>query len=60
MRAALVLVGASVVGLFAQQPQRPLTFDVTSVKSNTSGEQGGSSKAQPGRYIGINVTPQYA
>ena len=36
-------------------PQR-LTFDVTSVKPNTSGEQGGSSRAQPGRYLGINVT----
>jgi uncharacterized protein (TIGR03435 family) len=32
-----------------------LTFDVTSVKPNTSGEQGGSSRAQPGRYVGTNV-----
>jgi len=56
MRAALAMVGVSVVGLLAQEPQRPLTFDVTSVKPNTSGEQGGSSKAQPGRYVGINVT----
>lgn len=56
MRAALAMVGVSVVGLLAQEPQRPLTFDVTSVKPNTSGEQGGSSKAQPGRYVGLNVT----
>ena len=56
MRTALVLVAASVVGLLAQEPQRPLAFDVTSVKPNTSGEQGGSSKGQPGRYVGINVT----
>ncbi|HLG57020.1 MAG TPA: TIGR03435 family protein [Vicinamibacterales bacterium] len=33
-----------------------LSFDVTSVKPNTSGEQGGSSRAQPGRYVGTNVT----
>jgi len=56
MRSALAIVGVSVVGLLAQEPQRPLTFDVTSVKPNTSGEQGGSSKAQPGRYVGVNVT----
>ena len=56
MRAALAMVGVSVVGLLAQEPQRLLTFDVTSVKPNTSGEQGGSSKAQPGRYVGLNVT----
>ena len=56
MRAALAMVGVSVVGLLAQEPQRPLTFDVTSVKPNTSGEQGGSSKGQPGRYVGVNVT----
>jgi len=56
MRIPLVLVSASVVGLLAQEPQRALTFDVTSVKPNTSGEQGGSSKAQPGRYVGVNVT----
>ena len=56
MRAALAMVGVSVVGLLAQEPQRPLTFDVTSVKPNASGQQGGSSKAQPGRYVGLNVT----
>ena len=56
MRAALAMVGMSVIGLLAQEPQRPLTLDVTSVKPNTSGEQGGSSKAQPGRYVGVNVT----
>src|SRR5678816_3084140 len=53
MRAALAMVG---VGLLGQEPQRLLTFDVTSVKPNTSGEQGGSSKGQPGRYVGLNVT----
>src|SRR6187200_2900252 len=56
IRAALAMVGVSVVGLLAQEPQRPRTFDVTSVKPNTSGEQGGSSKAQRGRYLGLNVT----
>ena len=44
------------ISLSAQAPQRTLTFDVTSVKSNTSGEQGGSSRGQPGRYVGVNVT----
>jgi uncharacterized protein (TIGR03435 family) len=53
---ALVVV-LSVAGPLAQAPpQRPLTFDVTSVKPNTSGERGGSSKGEPGRYVGINVT----
>jgi uncharacterized protein (TIGR03435 family) len=31
-------------------------FDVVSIRSNTSGEQGGTNRAQPGRYVGINVT----
>ena len=56
MRLAAAFVVASVTAVLAQEPQRPLTFDVTSVKPNPSGEQGGSSKAQPGRYVGINVT----
>lgn len=34
----------------------PLAFDVVSVKPNTSGDVGGTSRAQPGRYQGINVT----
>ena len=56
IRATAVIVAASVTALVAQEPQRPLTFDVTSVRPNTSGAQGGSSKAEPGRYVGINVT----
>ena len=35
---------------------RPLAFEVVSVKPNSSGEPGGTSRAQPGRYQGINVT----
>jgi len=56
MRAAAALVAASVASLLAQAPQSGLRFDVTSVRPNTSGAQGGSSKAEPGRYVGINVT----
>jgi len=56
MRLVAVLTVISVAGLPAQEPRRPLTFDVTSVKPNTSGEQGGSSSARPGRYRGVNVT----
>ena len=41
-------------GSGAQQP--PPAFDAVSIKSNRSGEQGGSSRAQPGRYVGVNVT----
>jgi len=55
IRTTAVLIAGSVLGLLAQTPQR-LTFDVTSVKPNTSGQQGGSSKAEPGRYVGVNVT----
>lgn len=55
-RTTAVLVCGLAVTLSAQAPERPLVFDVTSVKPNASGEQGGSSKAQPGRYVGINVT----
>jgi len=31
-------------------------FEAVSIKPNTSGERGGTSRAQPGRYQGINVT----
>jgi len=55
-RIATAIIAVSAVGLLAQETQRALTFDVTSVKPNTSGEQGGSSSARPGRYVGINVT----
>jgi uncharacterized protein (TIGR03435 family) len=56
MRAAAALILVSVVSVLGQEPRRTLTFDVTSVRPNTSGAQGGSSKAEPGRYVGINVT----
>jgi uncharacterized protein (TIGR03435 family) len=56
MRVTAALVAASVAGLLAQDAQRPLSFDVTSVTPNTSGQQGGSSSARPGRYLGVNVT----
>jgi uncharacterized protein (TIGR03435 family) len=56
IRIATSLAAVSVAGLLAQEPQRPLAFDVTSVKPNTSGEQGGSSSARPGFYRGVNVT----
>ena len=48
---AAVLVGGSA----AQQPAPP-AFDAVSIKVNRSGEQGGASRAQPGRYVGVNVT----
>jgi len=38
------------------QAQSFEAFDVVSIKPNTSGETGGSNRAQPGRYVGINVT----
>jgi len=47
---AVALAGGSV----AQQP--PPAFEEVSIKANRSGEQGGSSRAQPGRYVGVNVT----
>ena len=56
MRVATAIIALSAVGLLAQETRGALTFDVTSVKPNTSGEQGGSSSARPGRYVGINVT----
>jgi uncharacterized protein (TIGR03435 family) len=56
IRTTAALVVASVAVFLAQEAPRPLTFDVTSVKPNTSGEIGGSSKAEPGRYVGVNVT----
>jgi uncharacterized protein (TIGR03435 family) len=33
-----------------------LRFDVVSIKSNKSGEQGGRNGLDPGAYVGINVT----
>jgi uncharacterized protein (TIGR03435 family) len=55
MLLATILAAVSLRGQVPAGP-RPLAFDVVSVKPNTSGEQGGSSRAQPGRYQGINVT----
>jgi uncharacterized protein (TIGR03435 family) len=55
MLLASVLAAVSLRGQ-APAGQRPLAFDVVSVKPNTSGEQGGTSRGQPGRYQGINVT----
>src|SRR6185503_13044614 len=49
--AALCAAGA----VLAQQPLAP-SFDAVSIKANRSGEQGGSSRGQPGRYVGVNVT----
>ena len=55
MLLATILAAVSLRGQAPRRP-RPLAFDVVSVKPNTSGEQGGSSRAQPGRHQGINVT----
>ena len=52
--AALASLCATGVAL-AQQPTAP-AFDVVSIKANRSGAQGGSSRGQPGRYVGVNVT----
>jgi uncharacterized protein (TIGR03435 family) len=41
--------------LLAQEPAAP-AFDAVSIKINRSGEQGGTSRGQPGRYVGVNVT----
>lgn len=50
--AAMVLCAAPI----RVDAQNLETFDVVSIKPNTSGEAGGSSRAQPGRYQGVNVT----
>lgn len=52
--AAVVVVAAAGAAL-ARQSAAP-AFDAVSIKVNRSGEQGGSSRAQPGRYVGVNVT----
>ena len=56
IRTTLAIIVVSFSGLLAQAPERPMVFDVTSVKPNTSGEQGGSSSGRQGRYVGVNVT----
>ena len=53
--AALVSLCAAGVALAQQQPPAP-SFDAVSIKINRSGAQGGSSRGQPGRYVGVNVT----
>jgi hypothetical protein len=53
---ATLVAAVSLRGQAPPAPRAPLAFDVVSVKPNTSGEQGGTSRAQPGRYQGINVT----
>jgi len=40
----------------AAQETPALSFDAVSIKPNTSGEFGGTSRTQPGRYQGVNVT----
>ena len=52
----VVAVTASVRAQSPPAPRAPLAFDVVSVRPNTSGEVGGASRAQPGRYQGVNVT----
>lgn len=57
MRNVLVAISVAIAGtvLPAQQPAPP-AFDAVSIKVNRSGEQGGASRGQPGRYVGVNVT----
>jgi len=57
MRSVLAAVSVAVAGtvLLAQQPAPP-AFDAVSIKVNRSGDQGGASRGQPGRYVGVNVT----
>jgi uncharacterized protein (TIGR03435 family) len=52
--AALASLCATGVVLGQQPP--PPSFDAVSIKINRSGAQGGSSRGQPGRYVGVNVT----
>jgi hypothetical protein len=53
---ATLVAAVSLRGQASPAPRAPLAFDVVSIKPNTSGEQGGTSRAQPGRYQGTNVT----
>jgi uncharacterized protein (TIGR03435 family) len=54
---ALPVSGASQAATERQtQTDAAPAFDAISIKPNRSGEQGGSSRAQPGRYVGVNVT----
>jgi len=55
MRLAALVSLCATGAVLAQQPPAP-AFDAVSIKINRSGEQGGSSRGQPGRYVGVNVT----
>jgi uncharacterized protein (TIGR03435 family) len=50
------LASLCATGVVLGQPPPSPSFDAVSIKINRSGAQGGSSRAQPGRYIGVNVT----
>jgi len=59
MRARPCRILALVASLAAVAPVQgqnapPPAFDAVSIKPNRSGEQGGSSRAQPGRYVGVS------
>ena len=51
---AVLTVAAASVAL--AQPAAAPAFDAVSIKINRSGAQGGRSRGQPGRYVGVNVT----
>ena len=57
MRINWVSMTIAIACLMSTQARAQLfeAFDVVSIKSNTSGEPGGTNRAQPGRYVGINV-----
>jgi uncharacterized protein (TIGR03435 family) len=55
MRLAALISLCTMGAVLAQQPPAP-AFDAVSIKANRSGQQGGSSRGQPGRYVGVNVT----
>lgn len=57
MRTNWVSMTITIACLMSTQARAQLfeAFDVVSIKSNTSGEPGGTNRAQPGRYVGINV-----
>jgi uncharacterized protein (TIGR03435 family) len=50
-----VLIAGAACSAMAQQSAPP-AFDEVSIKINRTGEQGGTSRGQPGRYVGVNVT----
>ena len=57
MKHTIVLVVSAqlVVASFGWAQSAP-TFDAVSIKPNRSGDVGGTSRVQPGRYQGVNVT----